>query len=84
MLTPTNQAAPAVNMNSPILVPFTGTPTARAASRSPPVAKIQLPILVRHRIQVAISVNPPHHNSDTRKSDGAVPNTVATIACSDS
>ena len=43
---PTNQAAKPTNMNSPILTLFTGTPTARALSRLPPTAKIQLPIRV--------------------------------------
>jgi hypothetical protein len=40
-------------MNSPILVFATGTPTARAAFSSPPTAKIQLPILVLSRMNVA-------------------------------
>ncbi len=40
-------------MNRPILTRVTGTPTARALAALPPTAKIQLPILVRCRIQAA-------------------------------
>ena len=48
-------------MNRPILVTVTGTPTARAASASPPTAKIQLPNRVRSSTQVAIATNTSHH-----------------------
>ncbi len=50
-------------MNRPILTLLTGTPTARAESALPPTAKIQLPTLVRSRIQVPMATNtqPPQH-----------------------
>ena len=50
---PTNQAPAPTPMNRAILVKVTGTPTARADSLLPPVAKIQLPNLVRSSSQVA-------------------------------
>src|SRR6478609_7685032 len=50
-------------MNSPILTLGTGTPTARALSALPPAAKIQLPTLVRSRIQVPMATNSSHHNT---------------------
>src|SRR5438034_559817 len=46
-MVPTREAATAVVTNSRILVRATGTPTLRAASASPPTAKIQLPKVVR-------------------------------------
>ena len=52
-------------MNSPILTLGTGTPTARAVSALPPAAKIQLPTLVRSRIQVPIATNSSHHSTVT-------------------
>src|SRR4029079_19567629 len=52
-------------MNRPILTLGTGTPTARAESALPPAAKIQLPILVRSRIQVPIATNTSHHSTVT-------------------
>ena len=39
----------------------TGTPTARALAALPPTAKIQLPILVRCRIQADKTTNKSHH-----------------------
>src|SRR5262245_37266833 len=62
---PTSQAANAVPMNSRILVRAKGTPTARELSAEPPTAKIQLPNLVRTRIQAAIAVTPIHQMIDT-------------------
>ena len=50
-------------MNRPILTLFTGTPTARADAALPPTAKIQLPVRVRFRIQVASSTNRIHHTT---------------------
>ncbi|CAM5564786.1 hypothetical protein SCYAM73S_02830 [Streptomyces cyaneofuscatus] len=44
---------------------MTGTPTARAASASPPTAKIQLPKRVRSRIQVASATSATHHRMVT-------------------
>ena len=52
-------------MNSPIFTLGTGTPTARAESALPPTAKIQLPTLVRSRIQVPIATNSSHHSTVT-------------------
>ena len=47
-------------MNSPILTFGTGTPTARALVGVAPTAKIQLPTLVRSRIQDPIATNSSH------------------------
>src|SRR5262245_1221927 len=65
-IVPTSQAAPAVAMNRPTLVPAAGTPTERAAGALPPTAKIQLPIFVRTRIQVATAAITIHHRIATR------------------
>ena len=60
-------------MNSAILTRSAGTPTLRAALASPPVAKIQLPYLVRSRIQLARMVITIHQRIDVRNS---TPNSV--------
>ena len=50
-------------MKRPIFTFLTGTPTARALSALPPTAKIQLPILVRCRIQAARITKMIHHKT---------------------
>ena len=52
---PVNQAIRPTAMNRPIFIRPTGTPTARADGAEPPTEKIQLPMRVRSRIQVAMS-----------------------------
>src|SRR4051794_33260347 len=66
---PTNQAAPAVVMNSVIVVRRAGTPTLRAATSSPPVAKTQLPNRVLSSTQVARAVNSTHHTIAMRNGE---------------
>src|SRR5438309_647843 len=51
---PVNQAMKPTAMNRPIFIRPTGTPTARADAGLPPTEKIQLPMWVRSRIQVAM------------------------------
>ena len=60
---PTKAAAQEVPKNSRILVLLTGTPTLRAAMGSPPEANIQLPNVVRVRIQVPRMVTPMNQSS---------------------
>ena len=60
---PMNQARKATVMKRPIFTFRTGTPTARALSALPPTAKIQLPILVRCRIQAATMTKRIHHKT---------------------
>ena len=55
-------------MNSPTFTRATGTPTLRAAFASPPTPKIQLPVRVRVRTQVATSVIAIHHSTVILKS----------------
>ena len=54
---PANQAMKPTAMNRPIFISATGTPTARADGADPPTEKIQLPMRVRSRIQVAMRTN---------------------------
>src|SRR4029453_2657662 len=58
---PVNQQRKDTVMNRPTLTRVTGTPTARALAALPPTAKIQLPILVRCRIQADKQTNNNHH-----------------------
>ena len=58
-------------MNRPILTLFTGTPTLRAATLSPPTPKIQFPTRVRLRTQVASAVIAIHQITLMRKLCGA-------------
>src|SRR3954471_15877926 len=66
MCMPVNQHRNETNMNRPILPRFTGTPTARELGAEPPPAKIQLPMWVRSRTQVATATNRIHHTSVIR------------------
>src|SRR5690625_2104653 len=50
-------------MNKPIFTLSTGTPTARAASASPPAANIQFPTLVRSNSHMAIRVRTIHQTT---------------------
>jgi len=60
------QAASAVVMKSPIFTRSTGTPARRAASASPPAARIQLPARMRASTQVASAARPSHHATGVR------------------
>src|SRR4029453_6004455 len=66
---PVNQQRKDTVMNRPIFTRVTGTPTARALAALPPTAKIQLPILVRCKIQADKTTNKSPHitviDSDT-------------------
>ncbi len=60
---PSTQAQNPTPRYSAVLVPATGTPTARAAAASPPTAKIQFPKLVRSSTQLPTTSRPSHHQT---------------------
>src|SRR3712207_6008366 len=76
-----SQPAVAVRQNRAIVVRRTGTPSSRAAVRAPPLAKTELPNLVRHSAQLASPVAVAHHSTDTWKRPPAIsaddPNSAA-------
>src|SRR4051795_12920613 len=84
VIVPTNQAAPAVVMNSAIVVRRAGTPTLRAATSSPPVANTQLPKRVRSSTQVATAVTSTHHRIAIRNGTPTRVNVEANTAFAES
>ena len=81
---PTSEAAIEVITNSVIFVRVTGTPAFRAATASPPDAKIQLPNTVRVSRIVATAVRAIHHTSEIWNDAPPIGIVVASTARADS
>src|SRR3954447_5186148 len=81
---PTNQAAPAVAMNSVMVVRRAGTPTLRAATSSPPVANTQLPNRVLSSTQVASAVTSTHQRIAIRNGEPRAVTVEANTALAES
>src|SRR3954465_14592135 len=80
MCMPVNQHRNETNMTRPIFTRFTGTPTARELAAEPPTAKIQLPMWVRSRTQVATAMKRTHQSRVMRMATPPMVNWEANTA----